>query len=131
MSQVKTEVGLAVGSPMSLGWIKANSAFAYSNLNSIRGLTWFKAVSSQNSCTRTAGSTTTNCAANCSSQQNYSGYAFPQSNCNAIASTNCNQCGYDHGTYLQANCNCNCNCWVCNCSYSNCNCNCDCSNGCN
>lgn len=132
LGAVNTEVGAAAGAERSLSWVKANSAFADADLNSIHGQTYFAAVSSQGSITRASRtSTVTNCAKNCYSQSHpgwpYWTYAYPQ-NCSLIANENCNQCGVAHGgNLLQGQCNCNCNCWVCNCVYVNCNCaTCDC-----
>ena len=153
LSQVNTEAGAAAATQRALSWVQTNSALGYKDLGSIRGLYFFAAVSSKNSITRTAGATTPNCAQNCASQTNPSG--FPPSyssmaqtncggdncgygqcqttnncnNCNQSANVNCNQCGYAHGGgLLQANCNCNCNCncYNCNC---NCDCNCNCADG--
>lgn len=115
----------------NLAWLSANSVYNFKDLNSVRGLAWFNAVSSKNSVTRTPTSTTTNCTQNCSSQVNNSRFdgVGGWTNCNATAAVNCNAGSYGHGTYIQGNCNCNCNCYNCNCSYNNCNCNCDCNCG--
>ena len=128
ISNINTEIGNSVNAHLGLSWVQSNTYFSYRNLNSVHGLTWFNAVSSKNSVDRGSTWTTTNCLANCTSQcSNPSGYSGSLTVCNLIANANCNQCGYSHGTYLQANCNCACNCYVCNCSYNNCNCNCYCS----
>lgn len=126
LSNVNTEIGVAAGTARALSWVQTNTFYAYKNINSLHGLTWFNAVSSQNSITRTTAATTLNCAANCAGQWNPSNFDFVggQTNCTAHYALNCNQCAYSHGTYLQANCNCNCNCAVCNCNYNNCNCDC-------
>ena len=137
-ANVVTEIGAASGAAMSLGWIKTNSYYQYKDLGSIHGLTWFKAVSSKNSVTRTTAATTTNCANAVTTVQTntknfkgsgsshfggtYIGSTAGLTNCNARVVQNCDQCAYDHGTYLQKNCNCNCNCAACNCDYKACNC---------
>lgn len=133
ISQLNTEVGAAVATQRALSWLQTNSALGYKDLGSIRGLTFFAAVSSGNSITRTAAATTTNCVTNCVSQQNPSGFdgVGGLTNCTLRTSVNCNQCGYAHGGGLiQANCNCNCNCYNCNCNYNNCNCDCNCNCNC-
>lgn len=114
---------------ISMAWVKGNTVYGYADFGSIRGLTYFRAYSSNGNISRSAGSTVTNCATNCASQQNGYGFDFDggQTNCIALAATNCNQCGTDHGAHLQANCNCACNCYVCNCHWNNCNCNCNCN----
>ena len=128
LALLNTELGVAATTARSLSWVQSNTYYGYKDLNSIHGLTWFTAVSSQNSLTRSAGASTSNCAgANCAGQSNpgWDGVGG-LTNCTPKQTTNCNQCGYNNGLYLQANCNCNCNCANCNCVYNNCNCNCDC-----
>ena len=150
LANVNTEAGRGVVA-VGLDWVRSNTYYGYKDLNSIRGKIWFQAVSSKNSCSRTEGGTTTNCTANCAAQTsncimfdgavhdinyiraNNCSYGDPFRNClincAAAYAVNCNQCGYGHGTYLQANCNCNCNCYVCNCNYVNCVCTTDCNCG--
>ena len=135
-AQVNAEIGAAARTPMSLGWVRTNSYYAYHNLGSIHGLTWFAPLSSQNSITRTVNQTVTNCVnAVATVQGNPSHFRGILTNCVKRVVTNCDQCAYNHGTQLQANCNCNCNCSACNCNYTACapvvvNCNNNCNNTC-
>lgn len=135
IASVNTEVGAAATTSRGLDWVQSNTYYGFKDLNSIHSLAWFTAYSSVNSVSRGSTWTTTNCTTNCASQRNTQGYPTnlgqcyspsDNTNCTAIAASNCNQCGYSHGTYLQGNCNCACNCYVCNCNYNNCNCNCNC-----
>jgi hypothetical protein len=115
---INTEIGVAVGSSMSLGWVQAHSHYAYHDLNSIYGLTWFAASYSQ-SVSRTVSSTTPNCLQYCQSLQNC--YDYPNYD-TIINNVNCAAGSYAEAAKLQKNCNCNCNCWNCYCTSSNCNC---------
>lgn len=131
LSNVSAEIGGGPTGSVSLAWVRDSTYYAYKDLNSIHGLTWFRAYSSNGNVVRSPLVTTTNCAVNCDNQNNSSGYdgIGGWTNCNPTVNVNCNQCGVDHGAYLQGNCNCACNCHVCNCEYSNCNCNCACACG--
>lgn len=111
LSNVNTEVGAAATTTRGLDWVRANTWYSYTDLNSLHGLYWFTPVSSQNSITRTPTATTTNCSSNVGSG-------------NIV--TTVSQCSYSHGTHLQAACNCNCAYK----KYSNCNCNCACNCNC-
>ena len=132
---VNNQIGNGTGE-MSLFWVSSNTVYNFKDLNSLHGLAWFTAYSSNGGISRGTTWTTTNCATNCASQTNPKGFPqsyannyncpSPNTNCTLIANVNCNQCGTSHGTYLQGNCNCACNCYVCNCAYNNCNCNCNC-----
>lgn len=151
LMSVNAEIGNGSGA-MSLAWVRDHSYYAYRDLNSIHGLTWFQAVSSQNNVGRNTDQTVSNCGNNCGGRQhlNPTQSAYPYdcrynpgghpewigfdgragyggdgglTDCNPFTSTNCDQCGYASGpAMLQKNCNCNCNCWNCNCYYTNCNC---------
>lgn len=105
-SNINTERGAAANAPIDLAWVSSNTYYNYKDLNSIRGYLYYTAVSSQNSISRTPSSTVTNC-----------GGVY---NCGELQCNTYGQCGYSHGTYLQAQCNCNCTYYV---KY---NCNCDC-----
>lgn len=145
ISDLNAEIGNGTGQ-IGLNWVQAYSYYGFTDMNSIHGLAWFNAWSSTGSVSRGSSWTTTNCATNCYAQSDNClsyggktrtatelrnlGVLLSSTNCNATTAVNCNQCGYNHGSYLQGNCNCNCNCYNCNCSYANCVCNCDCNCNC-
>jgi len=147
-SDIDVLMGNASNATLSMATIKANTPYGMANgLQSLRGYNYFTPVSSQNSITRTATSTTTNCAS--------TGQCVQESVCN-FSSPNYykldgSQCGiviiydacYDGLNWIynedMVQCNCACTPMGTNqCAYSHttgiqadCNCNCNCQYNCN
>jgi hypothetical protein len=127
-SQINTEVGVPTTTTRDLNWVRSNTYYGHTNLNSLRNYLWFF-VHYTKSIGRTTTTTTTNCVQNCGDIQYNAGYYYmTETNCDLINNKNCNQCSFQT-PFLQANCNCVCNCFVCNCIYNNCDCNCLCGDG--